>query len=151
MSRNVTAARETMSSTAVDILQITNSIMTTLCFLSDKKLTYQLTMYRFKGLCVNFSINKLCLTLSKAFEKSIVNSLTARLSLLSKAWRNPCCICITPSCSVRKLVVIQVTLHSFFTEAVIHIYTTRSKSPSNYQCNADSPKVLRLDWNVYFG
>ena len=25
------------------------------------------------------------------------------------------------------------------------------KSPSNYQCNADSPKVLRLDWNVYFG
>ena len=25
------------------------------------------------------------------------------------------------------------------------------KSPSNYRCNADSPKVLRLDWNVYFG
>ena len=65
---------------------------TILCFLSDKKLTYQLTMYGFKGLCVNFSINKLCLTLSKAFEKSIVNSLTARLSLLSKAWRNSCCI-----------------------------------------------------------
>ena len=65
---------------------------TTLCFRSDKKLTYQLTMYGFKGLCVNFSINKLCLTLSKAFEKSIVNSLTALLSLLSKAWRNSCCI-----------------------------------------------------------
>ena len=64
---------------------------TTLCFLSDKRLTCQLTMHGFKGLCVNFAINKLCLTLSKDFEKFFVNSLTARFSLLSKAWRNSCC------------------------------------------------------------
>ena len=44
---------------------------TTLCFLSDKKLTYQLTMYGFKGLFVNFSVNKLCLTLSKVFETMV--------------------------------------------------------------------------------
>ena len=37
--------------------------------------------------CVLY-LSKLCLTLSKGFEKSVVNSLTARLSLLYKAWRN---------------------------------------------------------------
>ena len=57
-------------------------------------------------------------------------------------------VCTTASCSVRKLVIIQVSLHTFFTKGVTH-YSL--KSPSNYRCNADFPKVLRLDWNVYFG
>ena len=57
-------------------------------------------------------------------------------------------VCTTSPCSVCKLVVIQVTLHTFCTKGVIH-YSL--KSPSNYRCNADSPKVRRLDWNVYFG
>ena len=73
--KQIQATDTSLSSTAVDILPTTNSIMTHHC-LSDKKLTHQLAMYGFKGLCVSFSVKKLCLTLSKAFEKSIVNSLT---------------------------------------------------------------------------
>ena len=57
-------------------------------------------------------------------------------------------VCTTASSSLRKLVIIQVTLHTLFTKGVTH-YSL--KSPSSYRCNADSPKVLRLDYNVYFG
>ena len=45
-------------------------------------------------------------------------------------------VCTTASCSVRKLVIIQVILHNFFTKGVTD-YSL--KSPSNYRCNADFP------------
>ena len=56
----------------------------------------------------------------------------------------------TASCSVRKLVDTQVTLHTFFTFK--ELYTTRSKvlaitGVTKIPLKSD----LRLDWNAYFG
>ena len=67
-------------------------LYTTCCFLPSRNLTYQLMIKGLFGLRFCSFTKRSCLILPNAFEKSIVNILTARVSLLSNAAMNVCCI-----------------------------------------------------------
>lgn len=67
-------------------------LYTTRCFLPSRNLTYQLMIKGLSGLRFCSFTKRSCLILSNAFEKSMVNILRARVSLLSNAAMNVCCI-----------------------------------------------------------